>query len=143
MSNRYAVLIVEDNPDISTQLGDYLSDKGFIVDFASNGKTAFDYALKNLRRADPLVVALEFEGQLDEANYQYVQHDGCSSRGGDVHKETMTVAEAKKKAATLPECHGFCFRGEDHGAAVEIMFKNKFDVTVGQNKWTSFQKKGA
>lgn len=56
MSNRYAVLIVEDNPDISTQLGDYLSDKGFIVDFASNGKTAL--SLLDTQRFDIVVLDL-------------------------------------------------------------------------------------
>lgn len=56
MSNCYAVLIVEDNPDISTQLGDYLSDKGFIVDFASNGKTAL--SLLDTQRFDIVVLDL-------------------------------------------------------------------------------------
>ncbi len=40
MTKNYAVLIVEDNPDIASQLGDYLSCKGFTTDFAANGRAA-------------------------------------------------------------------------------------------------------
>lgn len=42
MPETYAVLIVEDNIDIATQLGNYLAAKGFVTDFASDGKTAFN-----------------------------------------------------------------------------------------------------
>ena len=38
----HSVLIVEDNQDIAIQLGDFLSSKGFIVDFAGDGKTAIN-----------------------------------------------------------------------------------------------------
>lgn len=40
MSN-IRILLVEDNAALSAQLGDYLIEKGFIVDFALNGKQAF------------------------------------------------------------------------------------------------------
>lgn len=40
MSKNYAVLIIEDNPDIASQLGDYLSDKGLCTDFAADGRAA-------------------------------------------------------------------------------------------------------
>lgn len=40
MNEKHAVLIIEDNPDIASQLGDYLSLKGFLVDYAADGKTA-------------------------------------------------------------------------------------------------------
>lgn len=42
MAEHYSVLIVEDNQDIATQLGNYLSEKGFITDFASNGQRALN-----------------------------------------------------------------------------------------------------
>jgi len=40
MTPKYAVLVVEDNQDIAIQLVDHLSDKGFVVDYAADGKTA-------------------------------------------------------------------------------------------------------
>jgi DNA-binding response OmpR family regulator len=40
MAPKYAVLIVEDNQDIAIQLIDYLADKGFVLDYAADGKTA-------------------------------------------------------------------------------------------------------
>ncbi len=53
--------------------------------------------------------------------------------------ETLTVHDAKLKAVTLHGCQGFCFRGPMTNAPVEIMFKSKWDNTVGKNPWTSFK----
>lgn len=41
------ILIVEDNPDIAANLGDYLEDQGHTVDFAGDGKTGLNLALKH------------------------------------------------------------------------------------------------
>lgn len=40
------VLIVEDNPDIAANLGDYLEDKGHIVDYAADGVSGQRMALE-------------------------------------------------------------------------------------------------
>ncbi len=40
------ILIVEDNPDLAANLGDYLEDRGHIVDFAADGATGLRLALK-------------------------------------------------------------------------------------------------
>ena len=37
-------------------------------------------------------------------------HDSIISQGGDLLRETMTILDAKKKAASLGNCKGFCFR---------------------------------
>lgn len=42
MSDKYSVLIVEDNVDIAMQVGDFLTNKGFTTDFAHNGKSAIN-----------------------------------------------------------------------------------------------------
>jgi len=39
------ILIIEDNPDIAANLGDFLEDRKHIVDFAADGKTGLQLAL--------------------------------------------------------------------------------------------------
>ncbi len=39
------ILIIEDNPDIAANLGDYLEERKHIVDFAADGKTGLQLAL--------------------------------------------------------------------------------------------------
>ena len=46
MTTCYSILIVEDNVDIAVQLSNFLEKKGFIVDFAHNGKTALNLIQK-------------------------------------------------------------------------------------------------
>jgi DNA-binding response OmpR family regulator len=41
------VLIIEDNPDIAANLGDYLEDHGYTVDFAGDGVTGLHLAVVN------------------------------------------------------------------------------------------------
>lgn len=40
MHSNYSVIVIEDNKDIAIQVGDYLTGKGFVVDFAADGKSA-------------------------------------------------------------------------------------------------------
>lgn len=40
MNTKGHILLVEDNPQLAAQTGDYLGQKGFTVDFASTGQTA-------------------------------------------------------------------------------------------------------
>jgi len=42
MHKNYSVLIVEDNNELAGQLGDYLTGRGFIIDFACDGRTAIN-----------------------------------------------------------------------------------------------------
>ncbi|WP_286270446.1 response regulator transcription factor [Thalassotalea hakodatensis] len=46
MPETYTILIVEDNIDIAGQLGHYLGEKGFVTDFAHDGKTAINLLAK-------------------------------------------------------------------------------------------------
>ena len=39
----------------------------------------------------------------------------------------------------MPDCQGFCFRGAVTDDAVEIVFKSKWDIRRGTNRWTSFR----
>jgi DNA-binding response OmpR family regulator len=41
------ILIIEDNPDIAANLGDFLEDRKHIVDFAADGKTGLQLALSH------------------------------------------------------------------------------------------------
>jgi len=50
----------------------------------------------------------------------------------------MRVDDAQRKAAMLPGCKGFCFKGASSGGLVEICFKDKWDITAGED-WTSFR----
>jgi len=54
------VLIIEDNPDIAANLGDYLEDHGHTVDFAGDGITGLHLAVVN--RFDAIVLDLALPG---------------------------------------------------------------------------------
>jgi DNA-binding response OmpR family regulator len=41
------ILVIEDNPDIASNIGDYLSDRGNVVDFAGDGITGLHLAVVN------------------------------------------------------------------------------------------------
>lgn len=69
---------------------------------------------------------------------KFFKHSGFISDGGDLLMEKMTVRQAKRKATTLPGCRGFCFWGEETDKAVDVIFKNHFDINSGWFSWTSF-----
>lgn len=54
------VLIIEDNPDIAANLGDYLEDQGHTVDFAGDGITGLHLAVVN--DFDAIVLDLALPG---------------------------------------------------------------------------------
>jgi DNA-binding response OmpR family regulator len=54
------VLIIEDNPDIAANLGDYLEDHGHTVDFAGDGVTGLHLAVVN--NFDAIVLDLALPG---------------------------------------------------------------------------------
>ena len=41
------VLVIEDNPDIAANIGDYLEDRGHVVDFARDGGSGYTMAAAN------------------------------------------------------------------------------------------------
>lgn len=54
------VLIIEDNPDIAANLGDFLEDRGHTVDFAGDGVTGLHLAVVN--KFDAIVLDLQLPG---------------------------------------------------------------------------------
>ena len=54
------VLVIEDNRDIAANVGDYLEDKGHVVDFAGDGVTGLHLAVVN--EFDPIVLDLTLPG---------------------------------------------------------------------------------
>jgi len=54
------ILIIEDNPDIAANLGDYLEDRGHTVDFAGDGVTGLHLAVVN--DFDAIVLDLQLPG---------------------------------------------------------------------------------
>lgn len=54
------ILIIEDNPDIAANLGDYLDEKGHTVDFAGDGVTGLHLAVVN--EFDAIVLDLALPG---------------------------------------------------------------------------------
>ncbi len=54
------ILVVEDNPDIAANIGDYLEDQGHIVDFAGDGVTGLHLAVVN--EFDAIVLDLMLPG---------------------------------------------------------------------------------
>lgn len=70
----------------------------------------------------------------------YLECWGYLDEGGDLHEEEMTLADAKKKAAELEGCQGFCFEGEDTGEPRMVYFKDHFDFFENEDgeEWVSF-----
>ena len=54
------ILIIEDNPDIAANIGDYLDEKGHTVDFAGDGITGLHLAIVN--DFDAIVLDLALPG---------------------------------------------------------------------------------
>lgn len=54
------VLIIEDNPDIAANIGDYLEDLGYTVDFAGDGITGLHLAVVN--EFDAIILDLALPG---------------------------------------------------------------------------------
>ena len=54
------ILVIEDNPDIASNIGDYLSDRGNVIDFAGDGITGLHLAVVN--EFDAIVLDLTLPG---------------------------------------------------------------------------------
>mmetsp|Transcript_37552 Transcript_37552/g.119657 ORF Transcript_37552/g.119657 Transcript_37552/m.119657 type:complete len:703 (-) Transcript_37552:96-2204(-) len=68
------------------------------------------------------------------------QHKGFLPIGGDLLIESMTVQEAKVRCMTLTGCKGFSFKGPPASEAVQVYFKDKWDLcSAGPVVWTSFK----
>lgn len=71
------LLIVEDNPDLSANIGEYMESKGHIVDYASDGLTGFNLATAN--RYDAVVLDLYLPGLDGLTLCQKLRSDSRSS----------------------------------------------------------------
>ncbi len=72
------ILVIEDNSDIAANIGDYLADKGHIVDFAADGVTGLHLAIVN--DFDAIVLDLTLPG-MDGL-------DVCRKLRGEARKQT-------------------------------------------------------
>src|SRR5690606_10540422 len=57
---RVRILVIEDNPDIAANLGDYLEDRGHAVDLAADGVTGLHLAV--VHEFDAIVLDLNLPG---------------------------------------------------------------------------------
>jgi DNA-binding response OmpR family regulator len=88
------VLVIEDNNDIATNIGDYLEDRGHVVDFAGDGVTGLHLAVVN--DFDVIVLDLTLPGM-----------DGimvCQKLRGEARKHTpvlmLTARDALEQKLT-------------------------------------------
>ncbi|HEY8230071.1 MAG TPA: response regulator transcription factor, partial [Rhodanobacteraceae bacterium] len=88
------VLVIEDNNDIAANIGDYLEDRGHVVDFAGDGVTGLHLAVVN--DFDVIVLDLTLPGM-----------DGimvCKKLRGEAHKHTpvlmLTARDALEQKLT-------------------------------------------
>jgi DNA-binding response OmpR family regulator len=88
------VLVIEDNNDIAANIGDYLEDRGHMVDFAGDGVTGLHLAVVN--DFDVIVLDLTLPGM-----------DGievCKKLRGEAHKQTpvlmLTARDALEQKLT-------------------------------------------
>ncbi|MFT6101268.1 MAG: DNA-binding response OmpR family regulator [Arenicella sp.] len=73
MNNTMRILIIEDNPDIAGNIGDYLELQGHIIDFASDGLMGLHLAIEhtfdaiildiNMPRMDGFEVCRQLRGE--------------------------------------------------------------------------------
>lgn len=80
-SHPMRILVVEDNPDIAANIGDYLEDRGHVVDFAQDGVTGLHLAVS--QEFDAIVLDLMLPGM-----------DGlelCKKLRAEAHKETPVL----------------------------------------------------
>lgn len=78
MEHKLSVLLVEDNQDIASQIIEFLTDKGLVVDYAFSGKMAlsliseqtFDLVILDLMLPD--IDGYQLCGQLKEASQSYL-----------------------------------------------------------------------
>lgn len=60
MNRARTVLVIEDNPDLASNIGDYLEDKGYVVDFALDGVSGLHHAVT--KPCDVIVLDLMLPG---------------------------------------------------------------------------------
>ena len=86
------VLVIEDNSDIATNIGDYLEDRGHVVDFAGDGVTglfaagvAFRlWAVFTLGRFYSHSVRLRRDHRIVESGpYRFVRHPAYAGMIGE------------------------------------------------------------
>jgi DNA-binding response OmpR family regulator len=75
------ILVIEDNSDIAANIGDYLADKGHIVDFAADGVTGLHLAIVD--DFDAIVLDLTLPG-MDGL-------DVCRKLRGEARKQTPVL----------------------------------------------------
>jgi len=68
----------------------------------------------------------------------FEKHKGSYiSSGGDLLVATLTLEQARKQAATLENCRGFCFKGREADGPMKIYFKDHSRV-YAEGDWTSY-----
>jgi len=68
----------------------------------------------------------------------FEKHKGSYiSSGGDLLVATLTLEQARKQAATLENCRGFCFKGREVDGPMKIYFKDHSRVYAAGD-WTSY-----
>jgi DNA-binding response OmpR family regulator len=92
MNNTMRILIIEDNPDIAGNIGDYLELQGHIVDFASDGVMGLSLAIEhtfdaiildiNMPRMDGFEVCRQLRGehQLDTPVLMLTARDSLADK---------------------------------------------------------------
>ena len=68
------ILVIEDNSDIAANIGDFLADKGHVVDFAGDGVTGLHLAIVN--DFDVIVLDLGLPGMDGLEDCRKLRHDG-------------------------------------------------------------------
>jgi len=68
----------------------------------------------------------------------FTMHPGFIKTGGNLHKEVMTVEQAKRKCMELPGCKGFTYQGGQTNTLVIVWFKDHWGAVVDEDDpWTS------
>lgn len=116
--------------------------------FRPAGKETWGKGIKANWYIPPAQQAKEVEKGLHwEEGDAFTVHSGFIRKGGDVLVHSMTVAEAKARCLSLPNCKGFCFRGQrgelGENEIVKVYFKDKWDLAREIGGWVAYRYEGA
>mmetsp|Transcript_29118 Transcript_29118/g.46360 ORF Transcript_29118/g.46360 Transcript_29118/m.46360 type:complete len:859 (+) Transcript_29118:116-2692(+) len=113
---------------------DYTQAAGAVVFEATNqGHPVLQLVFGAGERQGRLILKMQSKSGYGKSGWKepaFVEKQGFITKSGDILKQTMTIEAAKKRAATLPNCRGFSFKGPNLGQPVEVFFKDAAEIKV-------------
>jgi len=101
---------------------------------SSHAKDLIKQAVKEAAESWPDV------GQHLERCAGFIEYEGFMDTGPDLLVQSLTLEEAKCKAATMDDCVGFTYEGEACAQRVKMYFKGEGNINSSKPGHTSYKK---